>query len=61
MQIKEKSLMNDEGDVLSYLLPTTNITLKTIFQCDIFRKVLHVSQGDVIMNWAKNQSNEKLM
>ena len=49
--------MNDEGDVLSNFIPTTNITLKSII-IPIFRKVLHhVTQGFAIMNWAENQSN----
>ena len=46
--------MNDEGDVPT--TPTTYITLKSIF-IPIFRKILHITQGFVIMNQAKNQSN----
>ena len=49
----------NEGGVLNSFIPKTNINSKTIFQYDIFRRVLHVIQGDVIMNWAKNQSNHK--
>ena len=49
---------NCAGDVLSSSIPAAKKVFTIIFPSDIFRIVFHVKQGDVIMNWAKNQSDQ---